>query len=131
MSLTGNSITWQLHLRFRDTHTDIHPHWHAHIYNLKDVGIFLCGQFFKSLLNLLQYCFLFCLFCCCFWSWGLWALRSPAGNHTHIPYNGRQSLNHWTARVVPAFVFMFRHWRLIYMFFLHKGHHSRWNYMKC
>ena len=63
-------------------------------------GFFWCGPFLKSLLNLLQYCFLFL-----FWFWGheTWDPSSPNSDQTCIPFNRRQSLNHWTTREVPAY----------------------------
>ena len=56
----------------------------------------------KSLLNLLQYCFCFCLFVC----FGLLAERhmgisSLNRDRTHTSCFGRQRLIHWTNREVP------------------------------
>ena len=59
------------------------------------------GVFFKSLLlNLLQYCF--CVMVCFFWPGGMLDLSPPTRDWTHTTCIGRQSLNHWTAREVPA-----------------------------
>ena len=41
-----------------------------------------------------------------FWLQGIWDLGSLTRELTHIPNIGRQSLNHWTAREVPKFVFL-------------------------
>ena len=53
----------------------------------------------------------------CFFSfspWGKWDLSSPTSNWTHTPCSGKQSLNHWAAREVPA-LFYFEQWvRLIF-----------------
>ena len=57
-------------------------------------------HFLKSLLNLLQYCF-----CFMFWFFGLWDLSSLTRDQTHTLCIGRQSLNHWTSREVPLFVY--------------------------
>ena len=57
---------------------------------------FKYGQFFKSLLILLQYCFHFTFFVCFFWLCGIQDLSSLIRNWTHTPCIGRQSLNHWT-----------------------------------
>ena len=62
-----------------------------------------CGPFLKSLLNLLQYCFCFMLWC--FWSQGMWDLSSPTRDRTHHPCTGRWSLNHWTTREGPYWTF--------------------------
>ena len=61
---------------------------------------FWCGQFLKSLLNLLQYCFCFCVLVS--WLRGMWDLSSPTRGQTHTPCIGRRTLNHWTAREVPC-----------------------------
>ena len=45
-----------------------------------------CGQFLKSLLKLLQYCFCFMIF---FWPQGMWDLSSPTRDRTHNPCIGR------------------------------------------
>ena len=38
------------------------------------------------------------------------------GNQTHVPYIGRQVLNHWTAREVPVFCFFHNLlWSLIFL----------------
>ena len=39
-----------------------------------------------------------------FWLWEMWDLSSQTRDQTHIPCIRRQSLNHWTAKAVPAFV---------------------------
>ena len=74
--------------------------------------------FFKSLLNLLQYCFCFMF---CFWFFFFLVLfcfvlffgrdacgilltprpRTETRDRTRTPCIGRRSLNHWTAREVP------------------------------
>ena len=62
-------------------------------------GLFWCGPFLKSLLNLLQYCFLFM-----FWFFGRRAcgnLSTPRRDQTLTLCNGRQSHNHCTAREIP------------------------------
>ena len=61
--------------------------------------LFDVDQFFKSLLNLLQYCF-------CFWFWFFgheaWgSLNSPIRDRTCHPCVGRRSLNYWTTREGP------------------------------
>ena len=77
-------------------------------FNLFFKDFFFDGEpFFKSLLNLLQYCFCFMFFS--FSPWGKWDLNSPSSNWTHIPCSGKQSLNHWAAREVPA-LFYFEQW---------------------
>ena len=58
------------------------------------------GPFFKSLLNLLQYCFYFFMFW--FFDHDMWDLSSLSRDQTRNPCNGRQSLNHWTTRAVLA-----------------------------
>ena len=55
--------------------------------------------FFKSLLNLLQYCF--CLCFVFFWPRGMWDLISWSRDRTCSPWTGRQSLNHWTDGEFP------------------------------
>ena len=59
-----------------------------------------CGQFLKSLWNLLQccFCFMFC-FGLVFWLQGVWDLRSPTIKPVPNTW-GAQSLNHWTTREV-------------------------------
>ena len=52
-------------------------------------------DFYKTLLNLLQYCF-----CFLFWLSGCEDLSSLTRDQTHIPCIGRQSPNHQTAREV-------------------------------
>ena len=37
-----------------------------------------------------------------FWPRGMWDLSSPTRDRIHTPCIGRQSLNNWTAREVPA-----------------------------
>ena len=37
-----------------------------------------------------------------FWPWGMWDLSSQTRDWTCTPCIGRRSLNHWTARQVPA-----------------------------
>ena len=39
-----------------------------------------------------------------FWRWGMWDLSFLTRDQTHIPYIGRRSLNHWTAREVPHLI---------------------------
>ena len=63
--------------------------------------------FFKSLLNLLQYCFCCFLFpfflsflFLIFWPRGMWDLSSLTRDGTHTRCVGRQSLNHWTTNEV-------------------------------
>ena len=51
-------------------------------------------------MNLLQYCFFF--YVLVFWPRGMWDLSSPTRDRTLTPCIGRQSLNHWTTREVPA-----------------------------
>ena len=63
---------------------------------------FWFGPLFKSLLNLLQYCFCFMFWL--FWLWGTWDLGSLTGDGT--PCAGRRSLNHWTAREVPLLCYL-------------------------
>ena len=41
-----------------------------------------------------------------FWPRGFWDLSSPTRDWTGIPCIGRWSLNHWTAREVPAHCFL-------------------------
>ena len=65
---------------------------------------FLSFFFFKSLLNLLQYCFCFMFWF--FWPRGMWDLSSPNRDWTRTPCIGRWSLNHWTAREVPLHSFL-------------------------
>ena len=63
--------------------------------------------FLKSSLNFLQYCF-----CFMFWFFGhkvYGNLSSPTRNQTHTPRIGRQSLNYWTTREVPAGEFKNKH----------------------
>ena len=60
--------------------------------------------FWKSLLNLFQYCFLF--YVLVFWPWGMWDLSSPTTDQTHTPCIGRRSLNHWFTREVPSIFFL-------------------------
>ena len=55
---------------------------------------------FKSLLNLLQYCF--CFMFLFLWPRGMWDLSSLTRDRTHSPLIGRQNLNHWTTREVPT-----------------------------
>ena len=55
---------------------------------------YICYFFFKSLLNLLQYCFHVLVF----WPRGMWDLSSLTRDRTWI---GRQSFNYWTTRDVP------------------------------
>lgn len=61
---------------------------------------FWCGPFSKSILNLLQYCFLSMIF-------GPLAMR-PAGSHLlnqgSNPQIGSWNLNHWSPREVPVHV---------------------------
>ena len=37
-----------------------------------------------------------------FWPWGMWDLSSPARDWICTPCTGKWSLNHWSAREVPA-----------------------------
>ena len=68
----------------------------------KDFG---CGPFgFKSLLNLLQYCFCFRFWF--FWYQAMWVLSSETRDPAHTPCNGRQRLNHWTTREAPRDTFL-------------------------
>ena len=39
-----------------------------------------------------------------FWPRGMWDLSSPTRDRACTSYTGRQSLNHWTTREVPAHV---------------------------
>ena len=41
-----------------------------------------------------------------FWLQGMWDLSFPTRDRTHNPCIGRQSLNHWTAREVPAWLLL-------------------------
>ena len=66
---------------------------------------FLCGPFFKFLLNLLQYCFAFWFIL----ALGMQDLSSLTRNLTHTLCTGRRRDNHWTVREVPhllAFTFV-------------------------
>ena len=49
-----------------------------------------------------------------FWLQGTWDLSFPTRDWTCTPCTGRQSLNHWSAREVPAMLVHFMHclWRL-------------------
>ena len=60
--------------------------------------------FFKSLLNLLKYCF-YVLFSF-FGHEAYEILSSLARNQTRTPCTGRQILNHWTTREVPKDYFL-------------------------
>ena len=51
---------------------------------------------------------LFLFYVLVFWPGGMWDLRSLTRDGTHTPCIGRQSLNHWTARDVPVYVFLIR-----------------------
>ena len=66
------------------------------------IFMFQCYSFFfKSLLNLLQYCFYFMF---CFLSTGgIWNFSSSTRDRTWHPCIGRQSLNHWAAREAPHY----------------------------
>ena len=44
-----------------------------------------------------------------FWPWGMWNLSSSIGDWNGILWVGRWSLNQWTAREVPADVFLNHH----------------------
>ena len=63
------------------------------------IFFFDVDHFFKSLLNLLPYCF--CFMFLVFWPRGMWDLSSLTRDQTRTPCIGRRSLNHWTAREVP------------------------------
>ena len=77
-----------------------HPCFHA-LSHRRDSEIsmgFCFALIFKSLLNLLQFCF-----CFTFWFFGPRGIldrRSPTRVWTHSPLIERRSLNHWTAREV-------------------------------
>ena len=63
-------------------------------------GLIILGLFFfKSLLNLLQYCF--CCLCSGFLAQDTWDLSSPIRTRTCTPWIERQSPNHWTTGEVP------------------------------
>ena len=32
---------------------------------------------------------------------GMWDLSSPSGDGTHVPYTGRNILNHWATKEIP------------------------------
>ena len=58
------------------------------------IPVFLPLFFFKSLLNLLQYCF--CFMFCFFWPWGMWDLEL-------VSLALERGLNSWTTREVLVF----------------------------
>ena len=97
-----------------DTTERLNFNFHTSVYKIDNqqglsLKIFLwCGPFVKSLLNLLQYCFLFFMVLV-FWLWGMQELGSPTRNATFTPCVGRRTLNHWTTREVPTGTF-FRKW---------------------
>ena len=64
---------------------------------------FLVWTNFKVFIEFVTILLLFYVFV--FWPWGMWDLSSPTRDWTHTPCIGRQSLNHWTAREVPVWVF--------------------------
>jgi len=63
---------------------------------LKD--FFDVDHVFKSLLDLLQYCF--CFMFCFFWPQIMWDHSSLTRDRTHTPSTGKQSVNHGAAREV-------------------------------
>ena len=70
------------------------------VYSFYLLFFFFMWAICKSLLNLLQCCFFF--YVLVFWLPGMCNLSSLIRDQIHIPCNGRWSLNHWTAREVPA-----------------------------
>ena len=95
-------------------------HWRADSFPLSNQGspslffkiffFFWCGPFLKSLFNLLQYCLYFMWVFFFFFFLprrGIWDLCSSTRDQTHTSCSRRQSLNHWTAREVPSFPFLF------------------------
>ena len=56
--------------------------------------------FFKTFLNLLQYCLCYVLVS---WPWGIWDLCSPIRDGTCTLRIGRQSVNHWSSREAAWF----------------------------
>ena len=65
----------------------------------KNFFFFCCGSYLKSLLNLLQYCFMFLDF----WLQGTGDHSSLTRDRTHTSYIGRWNLNHWTNRELPLY----------------------------
>ena len=49
---------------------------------------------------------LFLFYVLVFWSQGMWDLSSLTRDQTCTPCIGRRSLNHWTTREVPRFLFI-------------------------
>ena len=83
--------------------------------------------FFKSLLNLLQYCF--CFYVLVFWPQGMWDFSSPTRDRTCTPRVGRQSFNHWTAREIPQYFIIkpiYRSSSLTQYFFLFSNTPNHW-----
>ena len=62
--------------------------------------IFLIWTIFKVFIEFVTILLLF--YVLIFWPRGMWDLSSPTRDRTPTPCTGRQSLNHWTAREVPA-----------------------------
>ena len=80
---------------------------------------FLMWTIFKVIIEFVTILLLF--YVLVFWPWGMWDLSSPTRDQTHTPCIGKRSLNHWTAREVPAllkFLIIFKQGTPFFLFFL-------------
>ena len=76
------------------------------IFNFNFFSFFLMWTTFKVFIEFVTILLLFWFF----WPRGMWDLSSLTRDQTHTPCIGSRSLNHWTAREVPTYIFKIIFW---------------------